>query len=75
MHKPLLTPLLLACALALSACAGSGKAVKAPRPECPKPQPPPPSLMQTPSFEQQLRAELLEPEPSATPGSGDSRTR
>lgn len=63
------------CVLAMSGCAVSGKDARTPRPECPQPQTPPASLMRSPNYETQLRAELFESEPSATPRSEDYRPR
>ena len=59
MRKPMLTALLLTCALALSACT-TGGAVRPPI-TCPRLQPVPASLMQPPSTEQRVRAELFTP--------------
>ncbi len=70
MHKRLLTGLLLICALALSGCASTGRA--APSAACPALTPPPASLMQPPTAEQKVRAQLFEPQPSAMPRSEGS---
>ena len=61
------------CVLAMSGCAVFGKDARTPRPECQQPQPPPQSLMRSPNYEQQLRHELFESEPSATPRSAGYR--
>ena len=72
MHKLLPTALLLTCALAMSACTGAGKRVPPP-PICPQLSPVPASLMVEPTTEQKVRAELLQPQPPATPRSGGSK--
>lgn len=64
--------LLLACALATSACNSVGPAVK---PECPRPAPVAASLMLEPQTERKVRAELFEPPPSATPRSAGSKPK
>lgn len=71
MHKLLLIVLPLICALATSSCATAGR--PAPPAVCPTLPPAPASLMQSPTTEQRVRAELFEPQPSATPRSGDSK--
>gem|GEM_PF-1998355 len=53
-------------ALATSACTSAGKR-PLPPPNCPQPPLPPASLMVEPTTELRVRAELLEPLPSATP--------
>ena len=63
--------LLMACALTICGCAATGKAVSPPQ-VCPQPQPVPPELMVPPNYEQRLRDELLQPEPSATQPSARS---
>lgn len=62
------TMLLLTCVLAISACKTTGPVV-APPLRCPEPPPLPPSWLDPPNYEQRLRAELLQSEPSATPAS------
>jgi len=71
MRKLMLIALSLPCALALSACAPSG-AVRPPI-TCPRLQPVPASLMQPPTTEQRVRAELFEPPPTPTHKSEDSK--
>lgn len=64
MHKLPLIALPLTFALGLCACAGNGRAA---RPVvCPQQAPPPASLMQPSETEKKVRAELFEPQPSAT---------
>lgn len=72
MQKRMALLLLLACALAASACGSVGKAVKL---ECPRPAPVAASLMQEPQTERKVRAELFEPPPSATPRSEGSKPK
>ena len=61
---------LLTCALGISSCASVGRAAK---PVCPVLPPAPASLMQKPTTEQRVRAELFAPPPSATPRSKGSK--
>ncbi len=72
MQNPKVKPLLLICALALSACSSAGQVVKQ---ECPILPPVAASLMQDPTTEQRVRAELLQPQPLATPKSVDSKLK
>ncbi|HHA2757993.1 TPA: hypothetical protein ACOEQX_001231 [Stenotrophomonas maltophilia] len=66
MHRELLLGLSLIFALATSACTSAGKRPSLP-PSCPQPPLPPASLMVEPTTESRVRAELLAPQPSATP--------
>lgn len=70
MHRAHKLGLCLICALTISGCASTGQAVSPP--ECPQPPSPPASLMTEPTTEQQVRAELFEPQQSAMPRSEDS---
>jgi len=72
MHRLLLTASSLICALAISGCTSAGRTRSQP-PSCPQLPPPPSSLMQEPRTEQRVRAELFEPQPSATPRSEGSK--
>ncbi len=65
MHRKTLIALSLISALAISACTSAGKR-SSPPPSCPQPPPPPASLMVEPTTELRVRAELLEPQLSAT---------
>lgn len=51
------------CAVVLCACASSGGVVS----PAPKPQPVDKAAMEAPSYEQKVRAELFEPQPTPTP--------
>jgi len=64
MRKLALIGLLLTCVLGISGCRSGGGVVP---PVCPVLVEPPASLMQTPTTEAKVRAELFEPQPSATP--------
>jgi hypothetical protein len=70
MHKLPVSVWLLTCALGISSCASVGRAAK---PVCPVLPPAPASLMQKPTTEQRVRAELFAPPPSATPRSKGSK--
>ncbi len=59
-------------ALALSACSSAGQVVKQ---ECPILPPVAASLMQEPTTEQRVRAELLQPQPPVTLKSVDSKLK
>lgn len=71
MYNKTLTALLLICVLAIYGCASNGVAVKPP-PVCPVPPPVPASLMQAPTYEQQVRQQLFELPPTQTPASARS---
>lgn len=64
---------LTACVLAISGCSSAGKVVRPA--ECPILAPVSPSLMQEPTTEAAVRAELFAPLPSATPKSADSKLK
>ena len=63
MRKLMRSGLLLICVLATCGFGACGKVV---RPDCPKPTEPPASLMQKPTTEQKVRAELFEPQKTPT---------
>lgn len=65
MRKLPLIALLLTCGLAMSACKSGGGVVQPPR--CPVLAEVPEALMQPPTTEARVRAELFEPQPSVTP--------
>ena len=71
MPTPAPTLWLLTCALALCSCATTGAALQCPEP--PKLPPLDPLLMQAPTTEQQVRAELLQPPPPAMHRSAASK--
>lgn len=64
MRKLAMIGLWLTFVLALSGCKSGGGVVP---PTCPVLQEPPASLMMAPTTEAKVRAELFEPQPSATP--------
>lgn len=64
MRRLLLTALCGISVLALSGCKSGGGVAP---PTCPVLQEPPASLMMAPTTEAKVRAELFEPQPSATP--------
>jgi hypothetical protein len=64
MRKLAMIGLWLTFVLAISGCKSGGGVVP---PVCPVLAEPPASLMQPPTTEAKVRAELFEPQPSATP--------
>lgn len=62
----------LICVLVTCGFGSCGKP-KQPPPTCPQLSPPPANLMTAPQTEKKVRAELFEPQPSATPKSSDSK--
>lgn len=72
MRKLMQIALWLTFVLAMSACRSGGGAAESP-PRCPVLSPVPPHLMQSPSTEKRVRAELFSPLQSATPTSDPSK--
>lgn len=72
MQAKIMLLLLLILSAAICGCAHTGKDVRQPL-ICPEQPNPPPALMKQPDYENRLRLELFESEPSATPTSEDSR--
>ena len=64
MRKMAMIGLWLTCVLAISGCRSGGGVVP---PTCPVLAEPDRALMQPPTTEAKVRAELFEPQPSATP--------